>query len=295
MLTRSQETNTITPLASPFVNKQWSPQLNRGLSESTHTDSGIKITTAIIHIYCTHIEQKLTKNGLTSIITRPSFHVPVAQFPQLQTTFSVSSERAFFNSQQELSRSPIVRDPRYLDLQYRVSKSTSPPAAEVNFDEILSMVKNNKKANQDTAIHVNVARVKEIVPCVLLTYTYHGHKDHPVASTTSTYFGEEVSRSTKIIDFKAHLIRVKHLSPSTIFWDCARHITKSVKHDHGMILQTRNVYVEISAQDQSNGGVQQFKMTSPESIKSFIRDTLPELLVKNGNVVPLQVSAYKKT
>lgn len=288
--------NPSTPPATPLSQKQWSPRLNRGLSDSTHTDSGLQNSTAQVHIHCTHVEQKVGKNGLVSSITRPSFHVPVAQFPQLQTTFTASAERAFFNSQQELSMSPIVRDPRRLDIQYQLSASTSPQeSAEVSFDEIITTIRRNRKANQDTTIHVHVVRVKEVVPHVMLTYTYHGQQNRSVVNITSTYFGEEVLQCTKIIDFKEHLIRVKHLSPNTLLWDCARHIVKSVKHDHGIILQTRDLSVEICGQDQSSGGIQRFKLTSPEHIKTFVRDSLPDLLLRNGNVVQLQVSAYKKT
>lgn len=290
-----QRINLSTPPSTPLLNKQWSPRLSRGLSDSTHTDGNTQAPTAQVHIHCTHTEQKIGKNGLVSNITRPSFHIPVAQFPQLQTTFSVSSERAFFNSQQELSPSPILRDPRCLDLQYRLSAVTDPQApGEVNFDEIISTIRRNKKTNQDTTIYVHVIRMREVVPCVALNYIYHGQQNRSVINTAATYLGEEVPQSTKIVDFKAHFIRVKHISPNTLLWDCARHIVKSVKQDHGIILQTKDLYVEVSAQDLSHGGPQGIRMTSPETIKNFLRDALPGLLHKHANVVPLQVSAYKK-
>lgn len=297
MLIKFQVTYPITPPpSSPLSSKYPSPRLNRGLSDSTHTDGDFQHSTSQVHVYCTHVEQKVGKNGLVSSITRPSFHVPVAHFPQLQTTFSASSERAFFNSQQEISASPIVRDPRCLDLQYRLSTTTDPKApGEVNFDEIIATIRRNKKANRDSTIYVDVVRMKEIVPCVILAYTYHGPQNRSIVSTTSTYFGEETHQCTKIVDFRAHLIRIKHVSPDTLLWDCARHVVRSVKHDHGIILQTRDLTIEMYGQIQVNGGLQTFKLDSPESIKNFMRDSLPGLLLRNGNVVPLQVSAYKKT
>lgn len=292
----SQETNPSTPLALPSPNEQWSPQFSRGHSDSTNSLNSTHIHSPQVHIYCTHVEQKISKTGLVSSTTRPSFHVPVAHFPQLQTTFSASSERAFFNSQQELSASPIVRDARYLDIQYRLLASVSGQAPnEVNFDEIIATIRRNKKANRDTNVYIQVTRVKDIVPCVLLAYVYHGQQYRSVISTISSYFGEEIPQCTKIIDFRAHLIRVKHLSANTLLWDCARHIVKSVKHDHGIILQTRDLSIEIFGQDQNSGGLQHFKMNSSETIRTFMRDSLPGLLQRNGNVVHLQVSAYKKT
>lgn len=261
-------------------------------SEDVNTISSNTALSPHVHIFCTHVEQKLGKNGLISSITRPSFHVPVAHFPQLQASFAASSERAFFNTQQEVSPSPILRDPRWLDLQYGLSPTNSQTPEEISFDEIVQTIRTNKRKNKDTTIYVHVVRVKDIVPSVLLTFTYFGQRRRPT-DAMSLYFGEEAPPCTKIVDFKPHLIRIKHLSPSALQWDCARHVVKSLKHDHGIVLQTREITIEIFGQDHNTGGLQPFKLNSSKSIESWMKDTLPNLLLKNGNVVPLQIWAYR--
>lgn len=247
-----------------------------------------------MHVFCTHVEQKLGKNGLLSSVTRPSYHVPASHFPQLQTTFAASSERAFFNSQQELSASPILRDPRLLDLQYRLSPSTNPQApGEVNFDEMIATIRRNRKAGRDTTIYVHVVRVKEIVPSVVVNYVYHGQRQRSTVSGI-THPGDTVPECTKIVGFKTHLIRTKHLSADTLLWDSARHVVRSVKQDHGIILQTRDLLIEIHSQGQSTDAIYPSRMDSSENIQAWIHDVLPSLLRKNGNVVQLQVSAFKR-
>lgn len=240
------------------------------------------------------MEQKISNKGIVTSVTRPSYHVPAGRFPQLQTTFAASSERAFFNTQQDLSVSPILRDPGSLDLQYRLSPPVNPESpGEVSFDEIIATIRRNRKAGRDTTIYVHVMRVKDTVPSVVLNYVYHGQRQRSVVSSI-TQFGDAVPECTRIVGFRTHLIRVKHLSADTLLWDCARHVVRSVKQDHGIILQTRELTVEIHSQDQGSGNTYPSKMDSSETIKVWIRDILPTLLRKNGNVVQLQVSAFKK-
>lgn len=291
----SQEAIPSSPLSSFSLNENSPPRLNRSISDSTHTDAGVLSPGPLVHVFCTHIEQKIGENGLVSNITRPSYHVPASHFPQLQTTFATSSERAFFNSQQELSASPIARDPRLLDLQYRLSSSINPQApGEVNFDEIIGTVRRNRKAGRDSTIYIHVVRVNDIVPSVVLNYVYHGQQNRLVVGGL-THSDDAVPECTKVVGFRTHIVRVKHLSADTILWDCARHVVRSVKQDHGIVLQTRDLAVEIHSQDQSTGAVLPSRMDSSEAIKAWIRDVLPALLRKNGNVVQLQVSVFKKS